>query len=129
MDRTIDLLKEANARIKALEDDFELAMKRFREGEASFREGFALLAKHMGKAPSVSSGSPLPVLTESEKEVFLMIGQKLDGQAIAEHLKISLKTFHRHRDNIRKKLNLENSWELAQVARKEFSQLDAPQQQ
>ena len=110
MDRTIDLLKEAQARVKTLLDDYELAMTKF-------REGYALLAKHMENAPATTNSSA--VLSEREKEVFLLIGRGMTGAQIAEQLAISVKTFNAHRIKIRKKLGLKNVYELSQVAEKE----------
>ena len=110
MDRTIEsLLKEAQARIQSLLDDYELAM-------VKFREGHELLARHLNKENPIT---PIPpALSEREMEAYLLIGQGLKPREIAAKLGISVKTFTNHRDNIRKKVGAENVYELAQMAKK-----------
>ena len=49
-------------------------------------------------------------------EVFGLIGQGLTTSKIAEHLRLSIKTIETHRENIKKKLNLANTTELARTA-------------
>lgn len=112
MDRTIEsLLKEAQARIQALLDDYELAM-------VKFREGYELLSKHVGNAKPIEPAPP--ALSEREAEIYALIGQGLKPREIAEKLGISVKTFTNHRDNIRSKVGAENVYHLAQMAKKHF---------
>lgn len=55
-------------------------------------------------------------LSDREMEVFGLIGQGLTTSQIAEHLHLSIKTIETHRENIKKKLNLETANELTRSA-------------
>ncbi len=58
----------------------------------------------------------LELLTETEREVFRMMGENLTRDEIVKRLKIEIKTFYKHRDNIRKKLSIETTQELKRLA-------------
>lgn len=55
-------------------------------------------------------------LTNRELEVFQLIGKGLSTRRIASKLNLSIKTIETHRQNIKQKLNLEDSTELVQQA-------------
>lgn len=55
-------------------------------------------------------------LTNRELEVFQLIGKGLSTRRIASQLNLSIKTIETHRQNIKQKLNLEDSTELVQQA-------------
>ena len=55
-------------------------------------------------------------LSDRELEIFGMIGQGFGTRQIADALHLSMKTVEFHRENIRAKLNLENTFELVQHA-------------
>jgi DNA-binding NarL/FixJ family response regulator len=55
-------------------------------------------------------------LTNRELEVFQLIGKGLSTRRIATKLNLSIKTIETHRQNIKQKLNLEDSTELVQQA-------------
>lgn len=61
---------------------------------------------------SAEGGLALPSLSKRESEVFRLMGENLNPQEIADHLGISLKTVHTHRQNIRQKLGLRSMAEL-----------------
>jgi len=60
--------------------------------------------------------NPVAQLTDREFEIFQLIGEGLDGPAIAQRLSISSKTIDVHRANIRSKLGLKNAAELSNFA-------------
>lgn len=62
------------------------------------------------------ASSLVDLLSGREFEVFHMIGQGMATRAIAEGLRVSIKTVNTHRENIKKKLGLENAAELARAA-------------
>ncbi len=68
---------------------------------------------HAGESIAVS---PIERLTDRELEVFEMIGGGMKSRDIAEKLHLSIKTIDTHRENIKVKLNLESSSELARRA-------------
>lgn len=53
--------------------------------------------------------SPVDHLSDRELQVFEMIGDGLTTRSVAERLTLSIKTIETYRDNIKKKLGLENS--------------------
>lgn len=55
-------------------------------------------------------------LTDRELEVFQLIGKGLSTRKIASKLNLSIKTIETHRQNIKQKLNLNDSTELVQQA-------------
>lgn len=60
--------------------------------------------------------SPIEALTDRELEVFEMIGRGMTTREIAEKLHLSIKTIETHRENIKAKLNLDNSAKLGRYA-------------
>jgi DNA-binding NarL/FixJ family response regulator len=63
-----------------------------------------------------SGGVLLDGLSDREFEVFEQIGRGLEMREIAKQFHLSIKTVEAHRDNIRKKLNFDNSTELLKHA-------------
>lgn len=63
-----------------------------------------------------SGQSPVQLLSNRELEVFEFIGRGLGTADIAETLKLSIKTIESHRANIKKKLGLVSTGELARSA-------------
>jgi DNA-binding NarL/FixJ family response regulator len=60
--------------------------------------------------------NPIERLSDRELEVFELIGQGVSTRQIAERLHISVKTVETHRENIKKKLDLETNLELIRWA-------------
>jgi DNA-binding CsgD family transcriptional regulator len=55
-------------------------------------------------------------LTKREHEVLQLVWEGLSNQAIAEHLKISVKTSEAHRSNMMRKLRVSNIAQLLKAA-------------
>jgi DNA-binding NarL/FixJ family response regulator len=74
-----------------------------------------LLQKLSGSA---DTGSPLPqdLLSDRELEIFGLIGQGYGTRQIADELHVSIKTVESHREHIRDKMHLANTFELVQRA-------------
>jgi DNA-binding NarL/FixJ family response regulator len=62
------------------------------------------------------AASPIDVLSDREFEIFELIGQGFGTRQIADRLHLSMKTVESHREHIREKLDLENTFELVQRA-------------
>ena len=60
--------------------------------------------------------SPIDLLTDRELEVFQLIGKGETSQAIANQLFLSPHTIDSHRENIKRKLQLENVAALTRAA-------------
>jgi DNA-binding NarL/FixJ family response regulator len=63
-----------------------------------------------------SSHDLVELLTDRELEIFELIGKGRDVREISEALKVSPKTVETHRTNIKEKLKLKNSRQVARVA-------------
>jgi len=74
-----------------------------------------LLKSHPLRAACEGRGS-IAQLTDRELEVFDAIGRGRSTRVIAEELKLSAKTIETHRENIKRKLSLNNATELIQRA-------------
>jgi DNA-binding NarL/FixJ family response regulator len=59
-------------------------------------------------------GSPLAELSDRELQVFESIGRGLSTRAIADQMKLSVKTIETHREHIKRKLSLGSNTELIQ---------------
>lgn len=93
------------------------AVRTILRGEIFLSENIAqrmLLKVASGK--SVRGGSPLDVLSDRELEVFRMVGQGVSTREIALRLHRSVKTIDSHRENIKRKLNLNSAADLLQHA-------------
>jgi DNA-binding NarL/FixJ family response regulator len=72
--------------------------------------------ERLGRQESAPPDSPLAILTDRELEVFDLIGRGLSTAAIAEQLRVSVKTIETYRSNIRTKLNLKDATDLIRFA-------------
>ena len=72
-----------------------------------------MLKKAMGKEPGIS---PVSTLSPSELEVLHLVGTGMGTAEIAQQLSRSIKTIESHKANIKRKLSLENSNQLARFA-------------
>jgi DNA-binding NarL/FixJ family response regulator len=72
--------------------------------------------ERMRSGVSQPQKSPVESLTDRELEVFQLIGRGTKTSAIAEALKISIKTVETYRSNIKEKLGLSNGTELVKHA-------------
>ena len=146
MDKAIELIKEAQARLTALLEDMERGSALIRQGESMIRDGQAMILKHLRGHTEAPVG-PLEIssltgkerelfdaflarhkieekqkenlskLSDREKQVFDLIRQGLDKADIGTRLDVSAKTVARHLDNIREKLAVENIYELKRFAK------------
>lgn len=76
----------------------------------------AKLLARMANLKSGATGSALEELSDRELEVFHLIGQGASTRKIAEMLRLSIKTIESHRENIKRKLKLQDAAELVQYA-------------
>ncbi len=74
-----------------------------------------MIGKLTGKSME-PGGLLLDKLSDREFEVFELIGQGMEVRLIAKQLHLSIKTVETHRDNIRKKLDLDSSTDLLKYA-------------
>ena len=93
------------------------ALRRIRAGEIHVSEAIRsrlmsrAIAGHPGQAPS-----GLGLLSDRELEVFRLIGLGLKKGDLAVRLKLSVNTIESHRANLKRKLNVGSSSELARLA-------------
>ncbi len=92
-----------------------LAMRQVLAGEMYVSDQLRslMLKKAVGKEKSVS---PVSTLSPAELEVLHLIGTGLGTSEIAQQLSRSVKTIESHKANIKKKLNLDGSNQLALFA-------------
>ena len=76
----------------------------------------AKLLQRVANTKSIDQISALEELSDRELEVFQLIGEGASTRRIAEMLKLSIKTIESHRENIKRKLNLQDAAELVQCA-------------
>jgi DNA-binding NarL/FixJ family response regulator len=76
----------------------------------------AKLLQRVANTKSTGSTSVLEQLSDRELEVFRLIGEGASTRRIAEMLKLSIKTIESHRENIKRKLNLQDAAELVHSA-------------
>lgn len=76
-----------------------------------------LLGRHVGARPVVAiPETPQARLSTREREVFQLIGQWHSTRQVARELSLSIKTVEFYRDQIRRKLGLENGADLVRCA-------------
>lgn len=63
-----------------------------------------------------SQTSTAPALTQAEQVVLRLVGEGLTSREIGEQLSVAEATVRKHRENIRKKLGIRNSAEMAAYA-------------
>lgn len=83
-----------------------------------------MIGKLTGRTSQAGAGAMLDLLSDREFEVFELIGQGKEVRDIAAQLHLSSKTVETHRDNIRKKLNIDSANDLLKYALQWF-QLDS----
>lgn len=78
----------------------------------------AMTGRLVQQAVRTNSGTPGGVesLSDRELEVFQLIGSGMGTRKIAEQLSISIKTVETHRENIKRKLDVQNASELVRHA-------------
>lgn len=81
----------------------------------SDRMAAKMLSKFVG-GPADAGGLPVERLTDRELQIFEMIGCGVATRQIAGQLHLSVKTVESHRENIKRKLRLDNATELLQHA-------------
>lgn len=74
-----------------------------------------LLKRNVGTGVEEAT-SPMDRLSNRELQVFRLIGQGLSTKRIAVEMNLSPKTVERYRENIKSKLQLQNSMELVRTA-------------
>lgn len=93
------------------------ALRRVREGRLFVSPAVSerMLAR-MTKRGAVRSPEPVDALSDRELEVFEAIGHGRSTRAIADELRLSVKTIETHRENIKRKLGLANHTDLIRRA-------------
>ena len=76
----------------------------------------AKLLHRVANTKAAGKISVLDQLSDREIEVFRLIGEGASTRRIAEMLKLSIKTIESHRENIKRKLDLQDATELVQCA-------------
>ena len=74
-----------------------------------------MLTRQVG-GNTVTTDSPMELLSDRELDVFERIGRGEPSRTIAENLHLSVKTIDTYREHIKKKLNLKNAAELTKHA-------------
>jgi DNA-binding NarL/FixJ family response regulator len=93
------------------------AIRRVRDGGVYLSERMASrLLGTIVAAETAPALSPVERLSDRELEVFQLIGTGLGTRQIAEKLHVSIKTIDAYRANIKTKLNVESTTELAHQA-------------
>lgn len=93
------------------------AIRKVLAGEMFISEQVAarMLSKFVDGRPD-QGGSPADVLSDRELEVFELLGMGLSTHDVARRLHLSVKTIGSHRENIKRKLKLDDASELLQHA-------------
>ncbi len=68
------------------------------------------------EGPADTGGLPVDRLTDRELQVFELVGRGISTRQLAQKLHLSIKTVESHRENIKRKLKLDNATELLQHA-------------
>lgn len=92
-------------------DELLLAIRRVAEGRRYISADIAQLF-----VPESSVAAPASKLTASETTVLQLVGEGLTSKEISQRLDISEATARKHRENIRRKLGIRNSAEMAAYA-------------
>lgn len=98
-------------------DKIVIAIRKALSGEVYLSEkvGQDILHEVSGRTPSAKK-SPIRSLSDRELEVFRMIGQGMGTRAIANQLRLSVKTVETYRAHIKDKLKLANATQLVRYA-------------
>jgi DNA-binding NarL/FixJ family response regulator len=104
-------------------DNIVTALQHTLEGTRYLSPGIAAqLQQNDGNDQPVSSHDLVNLLTDRELEIFEFIGKGRDVREISKALNVSPKTVETHRTNIKEKLKLKNSRQVARVALQWFTQ-------
>ena len=95
-------------------DELLLALRRVAQGRRYISAHIAELFTPDGVAAPAASEAP--ALTPSEQVVLRLVGEGLTSREIGEQLAVAEATVRKHRENIRRKLGLRNSAEMAAYA-------------
>jgi DNA-binding NarL/FixJ family response regulator len=97
-------------------DNIATALRQTLNGERYLSPGIAKQLDGNGLEQPSSSHYLTSLLTDRELEIFELIGKGRDVREMAKALNVSPKTVETHRTNIKEKLKLKNSREVARVA-------------
>ena len=104
-------------------DNITTALQDTLEGKRYLSPGIAQQLQSDGEdAQPRSSHDLVNLLTDRELEIFELIGKGRDVREIAKSLNVSPKTVETHRTNIKEKLKLKNSRQVARVALQWFTE-------
>jgi DNA-binding NarL/FixJ family response regulator len=97
-------------------DNIATALHQTLKGERYLSPSIAKQLDSNGLEQPRSSHDLVSLLTDRELEIFELIGKGRDVREMAKALNVSPKTVETHRTNIKEKLKLKNSREVARVA-------------
>ena len=104
-------------------DNITTALQDTLEGKRYLSPGIAQQLQSDGEdAQPRSSHDLVNLLTDRELEIFELIGKGRDVREISNSLNVSPKTVETHRTNIKEKLKLKNSRQVARVALQWFTE-------
>jgi DNA-binding NarL/FixJ family response regulator len=92
------------------------AIRQILSGRIHVSEAVGQAVLHRLGHEGAEADSPLASLTDRELEVFDLIGRGQSTAAIAEQLRVSIKTIETYRSNIKTKLNLKDASDLIRFA-------------
>ena len=104
-------------------DNIATALQETLNGKRYLSPGIAeQFQQNGGEEEPRSSHDLVELLTDRELEIFELIGKGRDVREISKALNVSPKTVETHRTNIKEKLKLKNSRQVARVALQWFTQ-------
>jgi DNA-binding NarL/FixJ family response regulator len=104
-------------------DNIVTALQHTLDGQRYLSPGIAGQLQQNGMNDQlVSSHDLVNLLTDRELEIFELIGKGRDVREISKALNVSPKTVETHRTNIKEKLKLKNSRQVARVALQWFTE-------
>jgi DNA-binding NarL/FixJ family response regulator len=104
-------------------DNIATALQDTLDGKRYLSRGIAQQLQHDGEDEQPRSSHDLVnLLTDRELEIFELIGRGHDVREISKALNVSPKTVETHRTNIKEKLKLKNSRQVARVALQWFTE-------
>jgi DNA-binding NarL/FixJ family response regulator len=104
-------------------DNIATALQDTLDGKRYLSPGIARQVQQNGDDETPRSSHDLvSLLTDRELEIFELIGKGRDVREISKALNVSPKTVETHRTNIKEKLKLKNSRQVARVALQWFTQ-------
>lgn len=103
-------------------DNIDTALQDTLDGKRYLSPGISDQLQHDHEDEPRSSHDLVSLLTDRELEIFELIGKGRDVREISKALNVSPKTVETHRTNIKEKLKLKNSRQVARVALQWFTQ-------